>query len=122
MKTLSNAVIFVSCCLLAACGERGSSPEPEAALPESSNATAEQAALQIDGEYMRGIVKEISDDKYEGRGPGTRGDDVSISPNKCKHWDYNRARPTVAGTSRSIWLASTRRNRSRGRLTVTVHR
>ncbi len=69
--------MFVSCCLLVACGERGSNPEPEAAMPESSDATAEQAALQIDGEYMRGIVKEISDDKYEGRGPGTRGDDAA---------------------------------------------
>ncbi len=77
MKTLSNVVMFVSCCLLAACGERGSNPEPKATSPEMNSATAEQAALQIDGEYMRGIVKEISDDKYEGRGPGTRGDDAA---------------------------------------------
>ncbi len=35
---------------------------------------AEQAALQIQGDYMRGIIAEISDDRYEGRGPGSRGD------------------------------------------------
>jgi Zn-dependent M28 family amino/carboxypeptidase len=38
------------------------------------NPAAEQASLQISDEYMRGIVVEISDDSYEGRGPGSRGD------------------------------------------------
>ncbi len=38
------------------------------------NPVAEKAAQQIQGDYMRGIVAEISDDRYEGRGPGTSGD------------------------------------------------
>jgi len=40
----------------------------------SGNNTAEAAAAQISGAYIRKIVKEISDDKYEGRGPSSRGD------------------------------------------------
>ncbi len=38
------------------------------------NPNAEQASLEITGDYMRGIVAEISSDSYEGRGPGSRGD------------------------------------------------
>jgi len=41
------------------------------------NPTAEQAALEIAGDYMRGIVVEISDDRYEGRGPGSAGDEAA---------------------------------------------
>ena len=41
------------------------------------NPTAEAAAQQITGDYMRGIVVEISDDRYEGRGPGSRGDEMA---------------------------------------------
>ncbi len=41
------------------------------------NPTAEEAAKQITGDYMRGIVVEISDDRYEGRGPGSRGDEMA---------------------------------------------
>ena len=40
----------------------------------SKNITVEDEAIQISGSYMRKIVKEISHDKYEGRGPGSRGD------------------------------------------------
>ena len=41
------------------------------------NPTAEQASKEITGDYMRGIVVEISDDRYEGRGPGSRGDEMT---------------------------------------------
>ena len=41
------------------------------------NPAAEKAVAAIDGEYMRAIVKEISDDRYEGRGPGSRGDEAA---------------------------------------------
>jgi Zn-dependent M28 family amino/carboxypeptidase len=72
---------------LAACG--GGAGDP--AIPEAAPATgapvaveiaggnpgAEEAAQQITDEYMRGIVIEISDDRYEGRGPGTRGDEMA---------------------------------------------
>ena len=39
--------------------------------------TAEEASQQITGDYMRGIVVEISDDRYEGRGPGSQGDEMA---------------------------------------------
>jgi Zn-dependent M28 family amino/carboxypeptidase len=38
------------------------------------NPAAETAAGEITDDYMRGIVVEISDDRYEGRGPGSQGD------------------------------------------------
>lgn len=41
------------------------------------NPTAEAASLEITDDYMRGIVVEISDDRYEGRGPGSRGDEAA---------------------------------------------
>ena len=77
MKHLSTVAVIVVSSLLFACGETNSSPEPEAApaTVEDGNVTAEQAALQIEDEYMRGIIKEISQDSYEGRGPGSRGDE-----------------------------------------------
>ena len=76
MKHLSTVAIIVASSLLFACSEKDSSPVPEAApaTVEGGNVAAEQAALQIGDEYMRGIIKEISQDSYEGRGPGSRGD------------------------------------------------
>ena len=76
MKHLSTVAIIVASSLLFACSEKDPSPVPEAApaTVEGGNVAAEQAALQIGDEYMRGIIKEISQDSYEGRGPGSRGD------------------------------------------------
>ncbi|MCJ7590253.1 MAG: hypothetical protein MUO51_02760, partial [Woeseiaceae bacterium] len=74
MKNIVAPVLIVIGSLLFGCGKQASAPEPSAVSHEDGTLAAEQAALQIDGEYMRGIVKEISDDRYEGRGPGTRGD------------------------------------------------
>lgn len=63
---------------LAGCS-RSEPPANESAVVTSDsagagNTAAEAAAAQISGEFMRKIVKEISQDKYEGRGPGSRGD------------------------------------------------
>jgi hypothetical protein len=38
------------------------------------NVVAEEAAKAITADLMRDYVKELADDKYEGRGPGSRGD------------------------------------------------
>ena len=69
---------------LAGCG--GGEPEQTASdavdAPSSpvanelagGNPGAERASLQITADYMRDIIVEISDDSYEGRGPGTVGD------------------------------------------------
>jgi Zn-dependent M28 family amino/carboxypeptidase len=55
----------------AATGEEATVEAAESAGP---NLTAEEASKEITGDYMRGIVVEISDDRYEGRGPGSEGD------------------------------------------------
>ncbi len=70
---------------LSACGNKdaGSQSNSMGAGSESLAAAsrghpaADKAALQIQGEYMRGIVAEISDDRYEGRGPGSHGDEMT---------------------------------------------
>jgi len=64
---------------IAACGGSDAPGEPASAaatppVAESINLAAEKATGEITAEYMRGIIVEISDDKYEGRGPGSRGD------------------------------------------------
>ena len=48
-----------------------------AAAAVGGNLTAEQASKEITGDYMRSIVVEISDDRYEGRGPGSAGDEMA---------------------------------------------
>jgi Zn-dependent M28 family amino/carboxypeptidase len=58
---------------LAACGAGEQTTGEPAAEAPAANA-AEYAANQISGEFIRKIVKEIADDRYEGRGPGSRGD------------------------------------------------
>ena len=64
--------------VLSACSKPDSSPPVETAEPESSAAldksAAELAAAEINADYIRQIIVEISDDKYAGRGPGTPGD------------------------------------------------
>ncbi len=66
---------------LGACGKDEPSPEASTASEATNvaeapvgNSAAEQAAKEITGDYMREIIVEISDDSYEGRGPGSRGD------------------------------------------------
>ena len=74
---LSGAVVLFSSGLFA-CGDR-TTPEMEpdggtAAPDDSGNTSAEIASQEITAELMRDYVRELSDDKYEGRGPGSRGD------------------------------------------------
>ena len=57
-----------------AADEQGSPIAVEAA---GGNPAAETAAKEVTGDYMRGIVAEISDDRYEGRGPGSKGDEAA---------------------------------------------
>jgi Zn-dependent M28 family amino/carboxypeptidase len=57
--------------ILVACGKS------EQVVDEAPATSDETSSVNIDGEYMRMIVKEISDDRYEGRGPGSRGDKMA---------------------------------------------
>lgn len=82
---MRNLPFFVFVCLaLSGCGsESGSGTDTrEAAVADTpvalevsgSGPAALTAVEQIEGDYMRDIVVEISSDAYEGRGPGTAGD------------------------------------------------
>jgi Zn-dependent M28 family amino/carboxypeptidase len=60
-------------------GQENASPtetaSPVAVEAAGGNPAAELASKQITDAYMRGIIVEISGDEYEGRGPGSRGDE-----------------------------------------------
>ena len=64
--------------ILSACGKPESHTSQPTAEPESSASAEmspeEKAARHIDPDYLKEIIVEISDDKYQGRGPGTEGD------------------------------------------------
>ena len=89
MKKIQLTLLVAMGATMAACsGEKAPQVEvsPDAADASTSaavieaaggNPAAEQASLQISDDYMRGIVVEISDDSYEGRGPGSRGDEAA---------------------------------------------
>ncbi len=63
---------------LTACNQSDSPSAIDSGQTESSASiepsAAEIAAAEINADYMREIIVEISDDKYAGRGPGTPGD------------------------------------------------
>jgi hypothetical protein len=77
VKRMSTLVLVFVCSLFVACSKQqpevDAAPAPAAEAGHGSEA-ALAASLQIESEYMRGIIKEISQDSYEGRGPGSRGD------------------------------------------------
>ena len=83
--TLSILAFLIT---VAACS-REEAAEPSASASNESSVMSDQsgagdsaaaAAATISADYMRGIVIEISDDSYEGRGPGSRGDE------KARRW------------------------------------
>ncbi|MEM8816949.1 MAG: M28 family peptidase [Pseudomonadota bacterium] len=73
--------------LLAGCGESpnetaapaapAASESPVALELAGGNPAADAAVQTISADYMRDIIKEISDDRYEGRGPGSAGDKMA---------------------------------------------
>lgn len=77
-KTNLLAIIAVFVLVLTACGERapgGGDADGASAVGTAANANpAEAASREITAELLRGYIRELSDDKYEGRGPGSRGD------------------------------------------------
>lgn len=77
-KSITAASIAICIIGLAACGDR---PAPAGDQSDASlNAAvaggdaAEAASQVITADLLRGYIRELSDDKYEGRGPGSRGD------------------------------------------------
>ena len=85
MKQIRLLAVVALATAFTACGKQDAAPDMTAGEPSSTapvvtgggNPAAEEAAKQITGDYMRGIVAEISDDRYEGRGPGSRGDEAA---------------------------------------------
>ena len=75
----STAILFrallVSSFLFAGCSEKATEEPASTAVATPS---AEEIATQaITADLMRGYVRELSDDKHEGRGPGSRGDEAA---------------------------------------------
>ena len=108
MKNNNTLVIIAMSTLLVACGKQDAATESEDAMTDadSGNLAAEEAALQIEGDYMRGIVAEISDDRYEGRGPGSRGDALAriYLAAQMEAMGYSRVLLMAAGNSPLSWL------------------
>ncbi|MGI9204320.1 MAG: M28 family peptidase [Woeseiaceae bacterium] len=74
LMLLAGAFFLVA--MLGACGQEQAHVETQGDTDEHSGdpRDANTAVLQITADLMRDYVKELSDDKYEGRGPGSRGD------------------------------------------------
>jgi hypothetical protein len=75
---LRIGISIIAAVVLAACGQ-SHSPEKQpdmgaAAAATSDGDPARTASQEITAELMRAYIRELSDDKYEGRGPGSRGD------------------------------------------------
>ena len=82
---MQNIIMFVAALVLVGCGgdkaemadtpaNMGTATSPTVVAAAGGNPAAELAAQEITDDYMRSIVVEISDDRYEGRGPGSQGD------------------------------------------------
>ncbi len=75
---LTLSLILAGCGREEAAGSADAESEaagsPVALELAGGNSSAEDAAREITGDYMRAIIVEISDDSYEGRGPGSVGD------------------------------------------------
>ena len=83
MHRIYSLILLIFLVSVAACSRE------EAAVPEApatsgspialelsgGDSAAEDAAATISADYLRDIIVEISDDSYEGRGPGSRGDE-----------------------------------------------
>ncbi len=74
------ALIILTSLALAGCGRDEPAPAMESAdVPVDASAAdasaAEAAAAGIAADFMRDIIVEISSDAYEGRGPGSAGDE-----------------------------------------------
>ena len=80
MFAAAIAVVLTACSKEPAPEQNLGNAEPASAVAvelSGGNPAAEIASKQISDDYMREIIVEISDDRYEGRGPGTRGDEAA---------------------------------------------
>ena len=77
-KNTLAAIAILASFGLSACGERMTPENGQSGSAVAEDAGAGNASTiasqEITANLMRGYVRELSDDKYEGRGPGSRGD------------------------------------------------
>jgi hypothetical protein len=78
MRKINNFIyilVFLTI-LLSSCDRAGQVAESpaDAGAAAGANVAADEAARQITADLMRGYIKELYDDRYEGRGPASRGD------------------------------------------------
>jgi hypothetical protein len=78
MRKINNFIyiqIFLAV-LLSSCNraEEVAESPADAGAAAGANVAADEAARQITADLMRGYIKELSDDRYEGRGPASQGD------------------------------------------------
>ncbi len=75
----SAVIVLLLMLVLSACGgDREATDSADSAAAGESSASAESSAeaatALITETYMRDLIVELADDKYEGRGPGSQGD------------------------------------------------
>jgi Zn-dependent M28 family amino/carboxypeptidase len=79
MKSFGRFVVVVSALLLAACNRGGEQSSPPGATPSSAGQQASIAQLpNIDQNRVLDHIKALSSDEYEGRLPGTKGEDLTV--------------------------------------------
>lgn len=76
-KLFEFTVAFALLATLPACGTDQAPADDAAAPAAGGTVAAEAAAAHITADFMRAEIIELSDDKYEGRGPGSRGDEAA---------------------------------------------
>lgn len=74
MKTTHSSACGAFFLMLAMAGCGGDASQDDVAADQAAVPTAEEATREITADLMREYVRELADDKYEGRGPGSRGD------------------------------------------------
>jgi hypothetical protein len=83
VKLLICGFLFIFAGLAACGGEEPAGPAPTAEPPQAGqvevegNPAAERAATEITVDYLRRHIVELSDDRYQGRGPGSKGDEMA---------------------------------------------
>src|SRR5438270_10798399 len=75
-RSLLSAVAVAVVVLLAAAAPKPAAKSP--AAPSSVPVAMQRALDAFSGDAMRAHVRYLSDDLLEGRGPGTRGDDLAM--------------------------------------------
>src|SRR5688500_8665767 len=75
----SHALLAAAAASLAACtsarDDRGAPPR----RPEPAELLASPAAQQIDADELLRHIAVLSSDEFEGRGPGTRGEELTVA-------------------------------------------